>query len=282
MKNLQNNIELPIKDFLVSGESFKLVYDAKREILVTSPQPEPEELSKYYESENYISHTDETKGLMASLYQMVKKYSLSKKLRLIASLNKGSGSLLDIGAGTGEFLKLAKQYDWNVQGVEPNEKARNFASEKDLSLSQSIDELSGSTFDVVTLWHVLEHLPDLESTISKIEAFVKPGGVLIIAVPNFKSYDARHYKNYWAAYDAPRHLWHFSKESMKVLFSSEMKLIKTKPMIFDSFYVSLLSEKYRSGKNFSLKAVFIGLWSNIAALRSGESSSHIYCFRKVK
>lgn len=281
MEDIQNKIELSIKDFLVSGASFDLLYDSKREILVTSPQPKPEELSRYYESEDYISHTDEDKGLMASLYQMVKRYSLSKKLRLIASLNRGSGSLLDIGAGTGEFLKLIKEYNWKVQGVEPNEKARSFASIKDLKLNESIDELAGNTFDVVTLWHVLEHLPDLENTIAKIEAFVKPGGVLIIAVPNFRSYDAKYYKNYWAAYDVPRHLWHFSKESMKVLFSSEMKLVKTKPMIFDSFYVSLLSEKYRSGKNFSIKAILVGLWSNIVALKSGESSSHIYCFRKA-
>ncbi len=280
MEKIQNKIELSIKDFLVSGESFDLLYDSKREMLLTSPQPAVQELAKYYKSENYISHTDEHKGLMASLYQMVKKYSLSKKLRLITSLNKGTGSLLDIGAGTGEFLKLAKEYDWKVQGIEPNERARSFAVEKDVRLKESIDELSGNSFDVVTLWHVLEHLPDLENTISKIEAFVKPGGVLIIAVPNFRSYDAGHYKNYWAAYDVPRHLWHFSRESMKVLFSSEMELIKTIPMIFDSFYVSLLSEKYKRGKNFSIKGIFVGLWSNIAALRSGESSSHIYCFKK--
>ena len=281
MENIQNKIELSTKDFLVSGESFNLLYDSEREMLVTSPQPKKEELSKYYESENYISHTDEDKGLMASLYQLVKKYSLAKKLRLITILNKGPGSLLDIGAGTGEFLKLAKEYKWKVRGIEPNEKARSFASQKDLRLEESIEELSGNSYDVVTLWHVLEHLPDLENTISKIEAFVKPGGVIIVAVPNFRSYDAKHYKNYWAAYDVPRHLWHFSKQSMKVLFSSDIKLVKTKPMIFDSFYVSLLSEKYRTGKSFSIKAIFIGLWSNITALWTGESSSHIYCFRKM-
>jgi len=268
------------KDFLVSGESFNLIYDAEREMLHTSPQPEQAELSKYYESENYISHTDEGKGLMAFLYHGVKKYSLALKLRLITSLNKGPGSLLDIGAGTGAFLKLAKEHGWNAQGVEPNENARLLAAQKELNLNQTIEELSGNTFDVITLWHVLEHLPDLESTIAKIESLVEPGGILIIAVPNYKSFDARHYKEYWAAYDVPRHLWHFSKKSMSVLFSSRMKLIKTKPMIFDSFYVSLLSEKYKSGASFSTKAILIGLWSNVAALKSGESSSLIYCFRK--
>ena len=120
----------------------------------------------------------------------------------------------------------------------------------------------------------------LKHTIQKIEALVKPGGLLIVAVPNFKSFDAKYYKEYWAAYDVPRHLWHFSKDSMRKLFSSEMKLVKIKPMIFDSFYVSLLSEKYKNGKSFSIKAILVGLWSNIAALKTRESSSHIYCFKK--
>ncbi len=280
MKNIQNNIYLSTKDFLVSGKSFDLTYDEEREILVTTPQPALKDLPKYYESESYISHTDEAKGFMDFLYQTVKKYALALKLRLIRSLNKESTSVLDIGAGTGEFLNLAKDNGWRVQGVEPNEKARNSATQKGLDVQESIDRLEGRNFDVVTLWHVLEHLPDLENTITKIEAFVKPGGVLLIAVPNFRSFDAKHYKEYWAAYDVPRHLWHFSKNSMKILFSSKMKLVKIKPMVFDSFYVSLLSEKHKNGNSFSIKAIFVGLWSNIAALKSGESSSHIYCFRK--
>ena len=257
-----------------------MLYDTERELLMTSPQPKAEDLSKYYDSDAYISHTDADKGLMSSLYQGVKKYSLALKLRLITSLNHKAGTLLDIGAGTGEFLKLAKENGWKIQGVEPNTIARDKAIDKGISLKESIEECEGELFEVVTLWHVLEHLPDLENTVRKIESLVKPGGVLIIAAPNFKSYDAKHYKNFWAAYDVPRHLWHFSRKSMENLFSSEMKLERIKPMIFDSFYVSLLSEKYRSGKAFSTKAILIGLLSNLSALNSGESSSLIYCFRK--
>jgi 2-polyprenyl-3-methyl-5-hydroxy-6-metoxy-1,4-benzoquinol methylase len=187
---------------------------------------------------------------------------------------------LDIGAGTGDFLKLAKDNGWDVKGVEPNDGASNLARKKNIEICETIDKLSGETFDVVTLWHVLEHLPDLEIITKKIEDLIKPGGILIVAVPNFKSYDAKYYKNYWAAYDTPRHLWHFSKTAMRGIFSNTMKLIKIKPMIFDSFYVSLLSEKYKSGKVFSVKALFIGLWSNILALNSKEYSSHIYCYKK--
>ena len=280
LKDIQKKIKISTKDFLVTGESFDLLEDAERDMLVTSPQPEAEDLAKYYESDAYISHTDSNKGLVAFIYQNVRKYSLALKLRLITSLHGKEGSLVDIGAGTGDFLKLAKDNNWDVKGVEPNESAANLAIQKGLEIKDSIDVLVGQKFDVVTLWHVLEHLPDLESTIEKIEALVKPGGILIVAVPNYKSFDAKFYKNYWAAYDTPRHLWHFSKASMGRIFSDSIKLIKIKPMIFDSFYVSLLSEKYKRGKSFSIKALFVGLWSNLAGMNSKEYSSHIYCFRK--
>lgn len=266
----------------MTGEPFVLQHDESRDMLITDPQPNIETLSKYYESNEYISHTDTNKGFVSSLYQFVKKYSLSKKLQLITSLNKGSGNLLDIGAGTGDFLKLAKEYKWNVTGVEINEGARKLAKEKGITLAETITEVASQQFDVVTLWHVLEHLPNLEATIEQLEKLVRPGGTLIIAVPNFKSYDAKHYKQFWAAYDTPRHLWHFSRKSMKSLFSKEMELKKVKPMIFDSFYVSLLSEKYKSGLTFSLRGLLIGLWSNIAAMNTKEHSSLIYCYKKIQ
>ncbi|MFT7036572.1 MAG: ubiquinone/menaquinone biosynthesis C-methylase UbiE [Cyclobacteriaceae bacterium] len=280
LKNNQKNVKITTKDFLVTGESFDLLIDSKRDMLTTSPQPKAEDLAKYYESNDYISHTDSKAGFMASMYQNIKKYSLALKLRLILTLNGSPGLLLDIGAGTGDFLKLAKDNGWEVKGIEPNDGAANLAKQKKLEIYENIDQLSGQTFDVVTLWHVLEHLPDLEMVIQKIESLIKPGGTLIVAVPNFKSYDANYYKNYWAAYDTPRHLWHFSKTAMGNIFSSSMKLVKIKPMIFDSFYVSLLSEKYKTGNSFSIKALFIGLWSNISALNSKEYSSHIYCYKK--
>ena len=279
--NLEDKtVYLNTKDFLVSGESFALLMDEEKEMLITSPQPKSENLKQYYKSENYISHTDSNKGLMASLYQTVKKYSLSLKLKLITRENKGAGTVLDIGAGTGDFLKLAKDYKWETFGVEPNEGAREMASTKGINLCEHLDQFSDQQFDVITLWHVLEHLPDLEIQIKKIENLLKPNGTLIIAVPNFNSYDSKYYKQFWAAYDVPRHLWHFSRKSMAVLFSKQMYLKKTKPMLFDSFYVSLLSEKYKTGKCFSIKALFIGLWSNITAITSKEHSSIIYCYKK--
>lgn len=275
-----NNIHSTTKDFLVSGESFSLVWNEDHKILITQPQPLKENLYKYYESNEYISHTDSKNGLLNILYQAVKNYSLKRKVRLIEKLNQGKGSLLDIGAGTGDFLKYAKDTHWEVDGVEVNANARARSQKKGIQLKESMDDFKGDQFDVVTLWHVLEHVPDLENTVLNIEALVKEGGTLIVAVPNFNSYDAKFYKEFWAAYDVPRHLWHFSRESMKMLFTSKMTLVKTKPLIFDAFYVSLISEKYKKGNTFSLRAFWVGLRSNLSAWKTKEYSSLIYVFKK--
>lgn len=275
-----SNKNITTTDFLVSGESFDLVFDGKLELLKTVPQPKFEELGKYYESQDYISHTDKKKGMLSGLYQIVKKWSLRKKCNLIFEQNSGTGSLLDVGAGTGDFLKMAKEKEWKVSGMEPNLQAAALASKKGIVLKNSLEEFNGRKFDVVTLWHVLEHIPNLDETIELLSSIVKSNGSLVIAVPNFKSFDAAHYGKFWAAYDVPRHLWHFSKESIEKLFAANFELEKIEPMIFDSFYVSLLSEKYKTGNSFSLKAFWVGLISNLRAKRSKEYSSHIYCLRK--
>lgn len=280
MKFNKNAFPLTVKDHLVTSEEFTLEYDSNRDMLVTFPQPASELLSKYYDSDEYISHTDNKKGLVSFLYQTVKKKALKKKVNLINSFNLESNLLLDIGAGTGDFLLEAKQSNWNIFGVEPNKNACALAHQKGISLKEKIEGFKNQQFDVITLWHVLEHLPNLEESIKTIEGLLKPNGVLIIAVPNFKSYDALYYKKYWAAFDAPRHLWHFSKKSMNKLFSKELKLEKIKPMVFDSFYVSLLSEKNKTGKQNLIKAFLVGLRSNFSALSTKEYSSLIYCFKK--
>ena len=281
MKTPEGSIYISTKDYFKSQEAFDLVLDSSREILITTPQPAPEDLAGYYQSQAYISHSNTQKGIVPFLYAMVQKWSLKNKINLINSLSNHKGTLLDIGAGTGNFCETSKQNSWEVYGVEPSEKAREVAAKKNIFLHQSIEDFKGQQFDVVTLWHVLEHLPDLENTITAIQKLLKPNGVLIVAVPNYNSFDAKHYKRFWAAYDVPRHLWHFSQKSMSKLFSKNMKLLKTKPMIFDSFYVSLLSEKYKTGNSFAIKALWIGFLSNIRALSTKEHSSLIYCFKKA-
>ena len=278
---LSREIYLTCQDFTVSGEKFDLLYDPEFEMLVTHPKPDPEKLPDYYKSAGYISHTDSRSTLTDKIYQRVKKVMLQKKLKWISNEVSSKGKILDIGAGTGDFLLEAKKEGWNVFGFEPDGEARNLAKAKGIVLQENLDSLKEEKFDVITLWHVLEHVYDLNRQIVFIESILKKGGLLIIAVPNFKSYDAQHYREYWAAYDVPRHLWHFSQNSFKKLFApTTLRFFKTRPLLFDSFYVSILSEKYSGKENNYLKAFTIGAKSNFKAMSSSEYSSLAYFFRK--
>lgn len=272
---------LKIKDYSVSKEEFDLIYDEKLDKYATLPVPE--NLDQYYLSEDYISHTDSKKGLFEKAYHFIKRFMLKKKLQLISS-RVVQGSLLDIGAGTGDFLKQAKNEGWKVTGIEPSPDARKKASEKGIALFQNIDAVSTQKFDAITMWHVLEHVPDLQYQIEWLKNHLNENGVLFVAVPNFNSLDAQHYKNFWAAWDVPRHLHHFSAKSIKSLFEAHgFSLEETKPLIFDSFYVSLLSEKYKASSLFQPWSAFLtGLRSNWSARRSGEYSSLIYVLKLSK
>jgi 2-polyprenyl-3-methyl-5-hydroxy-6-metoxy-1,4-benzoquinol methylase len=204
-------------------------------------------------------------------------------LNLINRLNPEKGSLLDIGAGTGDFLIVAKNNNWSTKGVEPSEKAKAIALKKGVDFVNNTSELTSHSFDVITMWHVLEHVPDLENQIKELKRLIKPEGTIIIAVPNFNSYDAKHYGSFWAAYDVPRHLWHFSKTAIQTLFAKEaLQLVQTLPMKFDAFYVSLLSEKYKTGKMNFIAAFWIGWCSNWKATKNLEFSSHIYIIKNNK
>jgi 2-polyprenyl-3-methyl-5-hydroxy-6-metoxy-1,4-benzoquinol methylase len=255
-------------------------------MLETFPQPKADKLPSYYKSEDYISHTDAKRNLFEKAYHVVRSIALNKKLKLINSFNTSEKHLLDVGCGTGDFLLKAKEGGWTVNGIEPNESARAIANSKLETSVFGVEALSGlrpNSFDVITLWHVLEHLPNLEWHISVFEKLLKDNGKLIIAVPNYNSFDAKFYNTFWAAYDVPRHLWHFSQKSIELLFEKvSMKKEKTLPMRFDAFYVSLLSEKYKSGSMNVIKAFFRGLQSNAKARRSGEYSSLIYVLKKYK
>jgi 2-polyprenyl-3-methyl-5-hydroxy-6-metoxy-1,4-benzoquinol methylase len=271
---------LTVKDYSVSKETFDLYYEETLDMLITHPQPSLENLGKYYESEDYISHTDNKRSLFEKLYHFIKSIALKNKLNLINSLQPNKGLILDIGAGTGDFLSVAKNDGWQTIGVEPSDRAKAIAKRKGVSFVSATSELENHSFDVISMWHVLEHIPELDKQIKELKRLLKPTGTLIIAVPNFKSFDAKHYGKFWAAYDVPIHFWHFSKTAIKLLFEKEeMKLEKVLPMKFDSFYVSLLSEKYKSGKMNFVKAFFIGLQSNWKAKNNFEYSSHIYILK---
>lgn len=279
----QNKVYLTVKDYSVSGEEFQLLMDEDLELLKTHPHPSLENLGSYYESEDYISHTDGKRSLFEKLYHAVKQKALRDKINIVNTNQTQKGKLLDIGAGTGDFLVTAKNSGWETLGIEPSEKAKKIALSKGISFKNDIKEIENASFDVVTMWHVLEHVPDIQQHISELKRILKPNGLIIIAVPNYKSYDAGYYGKFWAAYDVPRHLWHFSKKAIAHLFAKEdLEVKKILPMKFDSFYVSLLSEKYKTGKMNFVKGFFIGLRSNIKAARNFEYSSHIYVIKRAK
>jgi 2-polyprenyl-3-methyl-5-hydroxy-6-metoxy-1,4-benzoquinol methylase len=276
------SVFIKVKDHSVSNENFELLIDEDLQLLKTFPQPSLDVLPKYYESDDYISHTDGKRSLFEKVYHVIKSYSLNKKVQLINSFHPQKGRILDIGAGTGDFLTTAKANGWQITGLEPSEKAKKSAISKGVSFENDIKSIENQSFDVITMWHVLEHVPDIEQQIKELKRLLKPNGTIIIAVPNFKSFDANHYQEFWAAYDVPRHLWHFSKISIEKLFAREnMKLIKILPMVFDSFYVSLLSEKYKNGKMNFFNAFWVGLKSNVKAKQTLEYSSHIYVIKNT-
>lgn len=274
---------LKVKDHSVSGEEFELLLNEELGLLKTHPQPSAENLGRYYESDDYISHTDGKRSLFEKLYHAVKQKALRDKISLIQGFKPCKGNLLDIGAGTGDFLIEAKKRGWITTGIEPSDKAKSIAKQKGVVFSEGLSAIQNHSQDVITMWHVLEHVPDVEAQIKELKRILKPDGVLIVAVPNFNSYDAKHYGAYWAAYDVPRHLWHFSKTAIKKLFAAEkMDLIKIAPMKFDSFYVSLLSEKYKTGKMNFIGGFLTGLRSNLKAAQNFEYSSHIYVLKNTK
>jgi len=278
---------LTCQDYTVSNEKFDLILDENLDMLVTSPKPKDEDLSKYYESKNYISHTDSNKSLIDKIYQVVKNYTIKKKVNLINTFKTDEKSILDIGCGTGDFLSACENSGWSVSGIEPNKKAKSIALKKIelVNIEDDIEDLLGNQnniyqFDVITMWHVLEHVPNLSEYILSLKKLLKPNGTLIIAVPNYKSYDAQYYGKFWAAYDVPRHLWHFSQKSIQLLFLKyDFQIATTLPMIFDSYYVSLLSEKNKTGISNPGYAFYIGLLSNLKAKKTKDYSSLIYVIK---
>ena len=273
------------KDYSVSKEDFTVVKCSSCGFTFTNPIPEENQLGRYYESEDYISHSNTSKGIVNKLYQIVRNFTLKKKVKLLGTLSNGK-NLLDIGCGTGEYLNQAQQSGYQTKGIEPSSVAREQAIKNfRLSVSEEgeIKRIEDKSFDFITMWHVLEHVYHLNDRIKELKRILKNDGYLIIAVPNHESYDAKHYKEYWAAYDVPIHLYHFTPNTIKKLFENHgLSLHKTLPMKFDSFYVSMLSEKYMNGKVNLVKAFLIGLISNLKGKKDETYSSQIYIFKKTE
>jgi 2-polyprenyl-3-methyl-5-hydroxy-6-metoxy-1,4-benzoquinol methylase len=273
-------------DHTVSHETFTIERCLACGLLATSPRPSNDELPTYYQSEDYISHTDKASSAIDRLYKLARTFTLKWKEQLIKKYS-AKGCLLDYGCGTGDFLLHCSKRNWQPFGVEPATTPRTIASAKlGPGIYPTIKDVLKSRFDAITLWHVLEHVPDLRTLVDQLQLMLKEDGTLFIAVPNYKSHDGEHYQSNWAGYDVPRHLWHFTPDSMKTLISkSPLEIIAVHPMKLDSYYVSLLSEKYanngRANVYSFVKAFVLGLRSNILARKTGHYSSLIYVIKKA-
>lgn len=277
---------LETKDYSISKESFVLQRCQDCTFVFTVGVPDENDADIYYESDSYISHSDTKKGPVNYVYHFVRDLMLVRKRRLIMKLLKGSGSLLDIGTGTGYFLHIMQKAGFTVSGMEKNRRARQFTLDhfdihcytpEDFMTLAAVEE-----FDVVTMWHVLEHLYEPDQYLEKIKNVLKNSGFLIIALPNVDSYDAKHYQQYWAGYDVPRHLWHYSPETFKKFAKNNgFRVLRLKRLPFDSFYISLLSEQYKRQKAGWIPGLFHGKISWLKSLfDAGKSSSVIYILQK--
>ena len=285
----QNSPFLSGIDYTVSNETFNIVECNECSFRFTNPIPTEDKIGEYYKSEDYISHSGTKKGIVNRLYHIVRNYTLKKKFQLISKHAKNK-SLLDIGCGTGDFLNYVNQNGWDVNGLEPDADARNLCKTNhgiDVTSTEELHNLKNESVDIITMWHVLEHVYNLNKDVEKIKSLLKKDGTLFVAVPNCASHDAQKYKEYWAAYDLPIHLYHFRPNDISNLFKKvDMEVVDVLPMKFDSYYVSLLSEKYKSGnKGFSfgnlVRGFFSGLSSNMKA-KKGEYSSQTYVIKHKK
>ncbi len=275
-----------IKDFSVSREDFAIWQCDECTLRFTQDVPDEDSIGPYYASPDYISHSNTNKGLLNQLYQKVRNHTLQQKAKLIIRFTKQRGSLLDMGAGVGAFLSIMKKREWEIRGLEPDAVARKNAKDYfgiELEEPSSMQNLAANSYDAITMWHVLEHVHQLHNYIENLKNLLTAEGKIFIAVPNYTSADAEAYKNYWAAYDVPRHLYHFTPKSIEALVTQhELKIIAKKPMWFDSFYISLLSSKYKNGETSWLGAGLTGLRSNVGALFSNDKcSSLIYVIAKA-
>ncbi len=274
---------LSTKDYFLTQEGFNIDKCENCSLTFTNPQPSINEIHKYYQSEDYVSHGAKRFSLFDNLYILARSFSLKWKLSIIKK-NSSQGKILDYGCGTGDFLKHSSLNGYSVIGIEPSAKAREQATLKlGQRVYERIEEIQHVKFDIITLWHVLEHIHDISTVLEKLKEKLTETGTILIAVPNHKSKDASLFEKHWAAYDTPRHLWHFDKSSMTKLLNNEgLILEQIIPMKMDSYYVSILSDRYKNGGSIKniLNGLLVGYKSNKEAQLNNEYSSLIYLAKR--
>ena len=274
----QKNTHLEVVDHFLTKEKFKIQKTSVPGLLQTTPAPTKEGIIKYYKSERYISHDSSKKGVFFFFYRFLRSVNFYTKYRFLSS-PKNNRNVLEFGSGEGYFLNKLKKRGIKACGVDPSVTTSLTTVYKSIFAEQ----LNSQKFSHITAWHSIEHVHELEKTISRMYDLLDEKGTVIVAVPNYLSFDARYYKKFWAAYDVPRHLWHFDKKSLKEVFENKgFKLVKSSPMILDAYYVSLLSESYKKSTFKILKSIFMGTISNTLALFTKEYSSNIFVFKKLR
>jgi SAM-dependent methyltransferase len=274
----QQKIYIKTRDYFLTQEEFSLVYTEKPGVLKTNPVPKT--IWGYYESEEYLSHKNNNKTIFARTYSKIQSLNSFLKYLILRNLSENEDLILDYGAGSGSFANYVRKKGYNVQTFEPNERAQKEITYKDLT---QIHDLQNIKPQIITLWHVLEHTPDPNKILKDLTEILSYNGFIILALPNYKSFDCKYYKEYWAGYDVPRHLWHFSLTGIQnLIIETELKLTSTTFLPFDAYYIALLSEKYRGNKLRVIRAIIIATISNIAALFTKEWSSRIYILKKER
>ena len=278
-------INLWLKDDFLSKEDFHICECLNCGLQYTMPRPSKDKIGNYYKSEEYYSHQENTKGFIPRVYEAVKKVNLKHKYAL-ATRGLEKGKLLDIGCGVGDFLHTAEEKGWECIGVEPSEEAKAIAKKRikaNIIKSEELEQIPDNTFDIITMWHVLEHVDNLRWQVEQLQRLIKPNGRIVIAVPNYKSHDGQFYKEHWAAYDVPRHLSHFNQQVITKIFRTKgLQLVRKDKLIWDAYYISYMSEQYRIHQLPLLRGAFRGLISNCKARKSGEWSSMVYIFEVQK
>jgi 2-polyprenyl-3-methyl-5-hydroxy-6-metoxy-1,4-benzoquinol methylase len=279
-------LHLSPRDYFLSREEYKLFRCTDCGFIFTQDHPEEKDIGRYYESKNYLSHSETNTGLFSNIYRIARRVMLGRRVRMVSKLSGlKKGMILDIGSGSGYFLSAMKEAGWEVKGIEINDEVRQSSISKfglDILDPLQIQTLRTGSFDCITLWHVLEHLNDLSGYAREIQRLLKPGGVCIIALPNCGSYDADHFGIFWAAYDVPRHLWHFTPDSFKYFIEKTgFEIIAIKSLPLDVYFISVLSEKYKSSGFYFIPGIIKGFWFTLKTLfNKNRSSSMIYFIKK--
>ena len=281
---MTNEKHIITQDFLITNKKFKITEDKETRVLKTTPTPKEKELPLYYNSEAYVAHQERAKTPVLWAYMRVRKIAMKAKIKMISCISKKTGDVLDFGCGLGGFLSATHAKGWSSYGIEPHQKAKTKAKKiSGREVYSTIEEAqkTNKKYDVITLWHALEHVVGLGKTIRFLYNSTKKEGKVVVAVPNHQSFDAKHYKNFWAAYDTPRHIWHFDQKSITNVFKKQGFFLERKRlMMWDAFYISILSEKNKRSRAIYFKAAVIGIISNFLSLFTGESSSITYVFSK--